>query len=291
MVAELHALLEQNLILLVLVLTRLSTLLMALPAIGVGVPVKVRALLAITLTFLVLPTIASQHQGLPPNAAHLVDLSIMIAREAVLGLLIGTTIQLVVTGVQTAGEIMTGTGGLQLGDSVDPSSRSGMPTLAQLVGMLVVATMIAIGGHRLVLASLIDSFQALPAGNVVFEQSMMQLIIEQLSHSFGTGIRVAAPVIVAMLLTNLITGLISRTLPQLNVLAIGLGLNAVALLAVATLTIGSASYLFRADFSMALDRLQTLWTVPSQSESEAGPWQVAGEGLPPVPIGSQVGEE
>lgn len=260
MVDDFQRLLEQNLILLMLVLTRLGALLMALPAIGAGVPAKIRVLLAITLTFLLLPTVASQHPGPSPNPADGIDLTLMIAREAILGLLIGTTIQLVITGVQTAGEIMTGSGGLQLGESVDSSGRDSMPTLAQLVGLLVVATLLAIGGHRLIVASLVDSFQALPAGEIRFDLTMIQLVIDQLTHSFGTGIRVAAPVVAAMLLTNLITGLVSRTLPQLNVLAIGLGLNAVALLAVASLTIGSASYLFRSDFATALDRLQTLWS-------------------------------
>jgi flagellar biosynthetic protein FliR len=263
MVAELTNLLEQNLLLIVLVLTRLSTLLMSLPAIGVGVPVKVRALLALSLTLLTVPTIAAIDPNYAPQAAHLIDLTIMIAREALVGLLIGATIQILITGVQAAGEIMSGTGGLQLGDSVDPSTRSAMPTLAQLVGLLVVATMVTIGGHRLVLSSLIDSFVALPAGDVSFHQPMLELLITQLSGSLGAGVRVAAPVIAAMLLCNLITGLISRTLPQLNVLAIGLSLNAIALLAVAALTIGSASYLFRDDFAITLDRLATLWSVDS----------------------------
>jgi len=261
MVVELTRQLEQNLLLVVLVMTRLSTLLMSLPAIGVGVPVKVRALLALVLTLLMVPTVASIESAPAPQAAHLIDLAIMVAREAVVGLLIGATVQILVTGVQTAGEIMSGTGGLQLGDAVDPSTRSAMPTLAQLVGLLVVATMIVIGGHRFILSSLIDSFIALPAGDVRFHDSMMELVIVQLTSSLAAGVRVAAPVIVAMLLSNLITGLISRTLPQLNVLAIGLSLNAVALLAVAAMTIGSASYLFRDEFAVTLDRLAVLWSV------------------------------
>jgi flagellar biosynthetic protein FliR len=261
MVAELTKLLEQNLLLVVLVLTRLSTLLMSLPAIGVGVPVKIRALLALTLTLLTVPTVAAIDPTYSPQAAHLIDLSIMIAREALVGLLIGATIQILITGVQTAGEIMSGTGGLQLGDAIDPSTRSTMPTLAQLVGLLVVATLITIGGHRFILSSLIDSFIALPAGDVSFHKPMMDLLVTQLTSSLSTGIRVAGPVIAAMLLSNLITGLISRTLPQLNVLAIGLSLNAIALLAVVTLTIGSASYLFRDDFAVTLDRLSALWAV------------------------------
>jgi flagellar biosynthesis protein FliR len=260
MVGELAQLLEQNLLLAVCVLTRLSTLLMALPAIGVGVPTRIRALLALLLTFLMVPAVAGIDSHSAPQPAHLIDLAIMLAREAAVGLLIGTTVQIVITGVQTAGEIMSGTGGLQLGESVDPSTRSSMPTMAQLVGLLVVATMVVIGGHRYVLSSLMDSFVTLPPGDARLGDPMIELVISQLASSLATGVRVSAPVVAALLLSNLITGLISRTLPQLNVLAIGLSLNAIALLALAALSIGSASYLFREEFSLALDRLTALWS-------------------------------
>lgn len=260
MVSELTRLLEQNLLLVVLVLTRLSTLLMALPAIGVGVPMRVRALLALLLTILTVPVVAELSGEQTPQAAHAIDLAILLAREAIIGILIGTTVQMVITGVQTAGEIVSATGGLQLGESLDPATHNPTPTMAQLIGLLVTATMIAIGGHRYVLSSLIDSFAALPAGEVRLHEPMMELVITQLGSSLAAGVRVAAPVVLALLLSNLITGLISRTLPQLNVLAIGLSLNAMALLAVAALTIGSASYLFRDEFSIALDRLALLWS-------------------------------
>jgi flagellar biosynthesis protein FliR len=260
MVAELTELLEQNLLLVVLVLTRLSALLMALPAIGVGVPLRVRALLALLLTLLTVPVVAQLDSGHVPQAAHGIDLAIMLAREAMVGLLIGTTVQILITGMQTAGEIISGAGGLQLGEAVDPVTRNSLPSMAQLIGLLVVATMVIIGGHRYLIASLIDSFVALPAGNVQLHQPMMELLITQLSNSLAAGVRIAAPVVVALLLCNLITGLISRTLPQLNVLAIGLSLNAIALLAVSALSIGSASYLFQDEFEQLLDRLALLWS-------------------------------
>lgn len=260
MIEELSRLLEQHLLLGVLVLTRLSTLLMSLPAIGVGVPIRIRAMLALLLTYLTVPVVAGLDGGPLPQAAHMIDMAIMIGREAFVGILIGMTVQIAVTGVQTAGEIMSGTGGLQLGESVDPSTRSSMPTLAQLVGLLVVATMILIGGHRMVLSSLIDSFAAVPPGDVRFHDPMLGTVIDQLSGAFAAGVRVAAPVVAGLLLSNLITGLISRTLPQLNVLAIGLSLNAAALLVLAAVSIGSASYLFREEFAAAMLRLATLWS-------------------------------
>jgi len=250
----------KHLLLVMLVMTRLSTLLMTLPAIGTGVPKRIRALLAAILTFLIAPTVIAIDPTYAPHAVSNIDLAIMLAQEGMIGLLIGSVVQILVTGVQTAGELMTGTGGMQLGDAIDPTTEATMPTLAQLIGLLVVAVMIAGGGHRMLMGSLIDSFEALPPGRVVMHDSMMSLVTTQMGASLGAGIRVAAPVVVAMLLCNIITGLISRTLPQINVLAIGLSINAVALLAVAALSIGSAGYVFQDEFSETLSRLTEMWS-------------------------------
>jgi flagellar biosynthetic protein FliR len=252
--------LVDHLVLGTLVLTRLSTLLMAMPAVGVGVPKRVRGLLALVLTMLLLPSVAEATPGDSlPRPDHLVDLAIAIAREGLIGMLIGVTIQLIVTGLQLAGEVISGTGGMQLGEAVDPTTSSSMPTLARLVGLLVTAVMLAVGGHRVLLQVLMDSFQALPAGQVVLDDSMLTLVIDQLAAGMASGLRVAAPVIAALLLSNLITGLVSRTLPQINVLAIGLSINALAMLVVSALTIGSAGLIFQDELGAAVDRLSRLW--------------------------------
>lgn len=249
-----------HLVLGILVLTRLSTLLMAMPAIGVGIPRRVRAFLAFLLTVLLLPSVAGigEAESLP-TIDNLIDLTIAIAREALIGLLIGATVQLIITGLQLGGEAITSTGGMQLGDAVDPTSSASMPSIARLVGMLVTAIMLAIGGHRIVLNLLLESFEAMPAGHVEFRSSMMTLVVDQLSAGMSAGLRVAAPVIAALLLSNLVTGLISRTLPQINVLAIGLSINALAMLIVFSITVGSVGLIFRDELAMAAERLTALW--------------------------------
>ena len=244
----------------VLILTRLSLLLMSMAAVGVGVPKRVRALLAILITFLLLPSVAAfTPVDSLPRIENLIDLTIAIAREGLIGMLIGLTVQLIITGMQLGGEAITSTGGMQLGDAVDPTTSSSMPSVARLVGLLVTSVMLAVGGHRLLMRLLLDSFRALPAGNIQFSETMMTLVIDQLSAGMIAGIRLAAPVIAALLLSNLVTGLVSRTLPQINVLAIGLSINALSMLVVLSLTIGSAGLIFQQELAEAARRLGELW--------------------------------
>ena len=61
-----------------------------------------------------------------------------------------------------------------------------------------------------------------------------------ITQSFHVAIRAAAPVVTAVLLATLVLGLISRTLPQLNVMVVGFGLNAMITFGVFFLSLGAS---------------------------------------------------
>lgn len=251
--------LVDHLLLGALVMARLSMVLLALQSIVVAIPRRVRVLLAILLTAVVLPGVSAQPSVSNPEIGNVLDLAIAVGHEALIGLLIGATIQLIVTGIQLSGEVITATGGLQLGQSTDPNTGERLPTMARMVGLLVVAVMVAAGGHRLIFGALLESFREMPPGQVVISDSMLTLIIDQLTAGMLAGIQVAAPVVAALLLTNLVTGLISRTMPQINVLAVGLSINALALLVVTAITIGSVGLIFQDELNRAANRLTQIW--------------------------------
>lgn len=253
----LSQLLVDNLLLGSLVMTRMAALLVAIPTLTNSIPKRVKLILVVLLTIVVMPSV-TQHTSSPDIHAP-VELAIAIVREAILGLLIGSAIQLIITGIQLSGEFMASTGGLQLGQTTDHQSGEQIPTMAKLVGLLVVAVLFAAGGHRIVMAALLESFQKMPPGQVLISGSMLDLVIDQLSAGVIAGIKVAAPVVAAMLLTNIVTGLISRTLPQINVLAVGLSINTLAFLVVTALTIGSAGLIFQEELGLAAERISALW--------------------------------
>ncbi|MGB7345088.1 MAG: flagellar biosynthetic protein FliR [Pirellulaceae bacterium] len=247
-----------QLVLGLLVLTRIAAMLLAIPSMTSVIERRMQLLLAATISFLILPTVAANAVTQIPDVHHLGEIAVAIAREALIGLLIGTTIQLIITGIQVGAEVTSTSGAIQSATSVDESGQS-MPALARFVGLLVVAVLFAGGGHRLIMNVLLDSFNKLPPGTVVMDESMLTLIINQLTTGMAAGLRIAAPVIAALLLSNLVTGLVSRTLPQLNVLAIGLSINALAILVVTAITIGSAGLVFQDELVSAAHKLSAIW--------------------------------
>ena len=253
---ELADFLTSPLILFVLVLTRLGVMMLAMPGVGEGVPMKVRALLAIALSLLIVPLVE-----LPESLqiGSLIEMVIAVIREATIGLLIGAIVRLLITGLQMAGELASNGGGLQLGESMDPEMRANVSTTSRLVGLVIATVMITMGGHRMMIEALLDSFHSMPPGDVRFEVGMLELIVFELSAGVAAGIRAGAPIMVALLLSNLVTGLISRTLPQLNILAVGLPINAITMLVVAAFTLGGTAWVFQEEMLLGFARLKELW--------------------------------
>ena len=101
------------------------------------------------------------------------------------------------------------------------------------------------GGHREVMDALLGSFEWMPPGSGHLPSDLSAALSAVASHSFETGIRASAPVMVSLLLAILIIALISRTLPQLNSLAIGLNLNALIAPAILAFSLGSAAWVFQ----------------------------------------------
>jgi flagellar biosynthetic protein FliR len=77
-----------------------------------------------------------------------------------------------------------------------------------------------------------------------------------LSQSFSLGIRAAAPAMAALLLATLVLGLISRTVPQINILAVGFNINALLTLGGLAVSLGAISWAFPQQAAEALSMLQ-----------------------------------
>ncbi len=238
----------------VLVLTRVGSLLMALPVLGTAtVPMQVRALLAVAISLIIAPL----HFGLPiPPPEHLPALAILLAKEAVLGLALGLAVMVLLSGMQIAGQVISQMSGLSLAEVANPNFDTSVPIFSQVLELLALAIFFVVGGHRQVFEALLGSFAWMPPGQGELPASLLGTMTAVATHSFDTGIRASAPVMVAMLLAILIVALISRTIPQLNAVAIGLNFNALIVLAVFSLSLGSAGWVFQEQVGAVIEEVR-----------------------------------
>src|SRR6476646_9384520 len=221
-----------------LVLARTGALVMIAPIFSTqSLPRRVRGLLAVAMSLLVTPAFLGTSM---PAAENMGEYCRILASEALVGLLLGFGMNILFSGIQVAGQIVSQLSGLSLADVFNPGFEEDVSVFSQLFYFLTLAVFVAIGGHRIMMQALLDTFAASPPGHAELGKNFVEVLVGILSQSFVLGIRAAAPLMVALLLSNLVLGLISRTLPQINVIAVGFSLNALLTLSILFLTVGAA---------------------------------------------------
>jgi flagellar biosynthetic protein FliR len=241
--AALLAQYQNQFLLFVLILTRVSGLVASAPVLGLkGAPLQVRIVLAMSLAVLVTPFHWHAASSTP---AHLIGLVLLLGQEILLGLALGLSIHVLFTGLHICGQVMGQLSGLALAEVFDPSQEASVPVLSDLMDKVTLAVFVVIGGHRQLMQVLLDTFRWMPPGKTSFGPSLVEALTDVTTLSLTLGVRAAAPALVALLLANLILGLISRTLPQLNVMALGFGINILVMLAVLGATLTAIVWLFQ----------------------------------------------
>lgn len=234
-----------------LVLVRISGLVIVAPVLGgPELPAQVRVLLAVALTFLVAPLQSPEAVRTPET---LLELLVVAAGELVVGLALGVGVIALLSGLQLAGQMVGQASGLSLAEVFDPTFETSVPIFSQLWYLVGLAVFVLVGGHRLVVAGLLETLAVLPPGSVSLAFEWDELAGRLMTQSLSLGIRAAAPCIVAVTLSTLVLGLVSRTLPQLNLLVMGFGLNAFVTLLVLAASLAGTVWLLEAELEPTVE--------------------------------------
>jgi flagellar biosynthetic protein FliR len=243
----------------VLVLTRVSGIVIMAPVFGGSeIPMQVRALLAFSISLLIMP---SQWFLEIEEPGTLSGFAVLIVGELIIGLFIGLGVNIFFSGISLAGELIGQLGGLSAAAIFDPISGDQSPLLSRMLSYLALTVFAAIGGLSTMIAALLDTFQTLPLTKWTMsasgENSHFELLacalIHILSISFNLSLRVAAPVMISVLVALLVMGLLSKTLPQLNLMSVGFGINSMIMLLVFSLSIGAGIWCFQERVSDVLE--------------------------------------
>lgn len=249
----------QYIALLTLVFIRTSGIVLMAPIFGTNdIPPTVRALFAFALALLIAPVQAATMPTLPSS---LIEFSVTIVAELLIGVVLGLGMMILFSGFQLAGGVIAQLSGMSLGDVFNPALDDTIPLFSHFLYLVVVATYVVIGGHRLLLGGLLETYTVFPPGAAVVPVDLERMVVDLLTQSFQLGLRTAAPAIAALLLATIVLGLVSRSLPQLNILALGFGLNAVTTFAVLAVSFGGAAWLLQDHLEPTLDTVLEFLTL------------------------------
>jgi len=135
---------------------------------------------------------------------------------------------------QMGGALMDQQAGFGIAAIFDPTTFGQVSLLSNLFLLLSLLLFLEFNGHHLVLLALLRSFTLVPAGSAVLGASWAEVMLAVLAVSLSLTLRLAAPVLAAVAITDITLGMLGRAVPQLNVLMLALPVKAgVALLVLA----------------------------------------------------------
>lgn len=148
-----------------------------------------------------------------------------LVREAIIGLAMGFVGKLVFSAVEMAGQLIDFQVGYSMGAIYDPMSASMSSYYGRLFYWMSIVVFFMLNLHHTMLLTLMDSFSAVPPGQIGFGAIELEGFLYVFSYAFKIALSIAAPMIIVMLVIDIVMGLISRSVPQINVFMLGMPLK------------------------------------------------------------------
>lgn len=209
----------------VLLSARIAALLLLTPVLyAAPVPSLVRLLMVIGLSCVIALPFAD------PRGVSLQDPGALVAallREAAVGATLGLGVLMAFAGFTFAGRVLDLQVGFGLAQVLDPLTRTRVPVLSSAFGALGAVFFFIVNGHHALLRGLAYSLEQWPVGQGWRGDAAAQPLIQQMGALFALGFGLAAPVVLALLLVEFALGVISRNLPQMNILVLGMPIKIV----------------------------------------------------------------
>lgn len=213
-----------------LVLFRVTGLVLTAPLFSSAVlPARFRAAMVLTTAAVIFPFV----RGQAPAELTLSSAIVGGVGELMIGAAIGLSLTIIMMGAEVAGLIIGRQAGIALANVFDPTQNRQISTVGQLFTITLTFVFLLAGGHRAAMAALLDTYDVIPLLSFQVNESILLLLVEMLAAGFILGIRLAGPIVIALFLTSITMGLLSRTMPQLNILTVGFTVRLFAALVLA----------------------------------------------------------
>lgn len=198
-----------------LAFVRIAGLLIAAPIFGHRmVPARVRAVLALFLALVIAPVVEVE-------SVMIGSLGWVVLVELLVGLGIGFAGSLIFAAVAFMAEIVSVQGGLGAASVLDPTSESSSVIVAALMRSFAILVFLAIDGHHEIIRALAESYVRIPIGSEV-PLASLAAVASIGGIVFEAGLQLAAPLTVILFVSNIVVGILGRTIPQLNLITLQL---------------------------------------------------------------------
>ena len=240
-------------------LARIAAMFAAIPVFsGAQIPPQMRVGIAMLFSMLTYPVVK---EYIPTGTVTPIEFGLIIAAEIILGLLVGFLAQLVFMAAEFAGSLIGYQMGFAAANVFDPSTQQQVALVSQFQGIFAILLFLSLDIHHLFLEAIVASFEMLPPGSLTLSGGAIPMIVAVANHSLILSIRLVAPILVLLILSNLTLGVMARVFPQLNVFLLSFPLNIGISFIVMGMTLGTFAGILQGEFSSLTERFLNLFNL------------------------------
>ncbi len=216
-----------------------------------AIPVSVKTALAFYLTILFFPVAHIAH--IPEAPLHL---ALLVAGEFMLGFIAAMILNFVFAALGLAGSQISMIMGFSMASVMDPLTGANTPIIGQILTLIAVLVLLAFNGHHLILLFLSQSITHIELGAFYPDPQIWSYLSKAVTHMFMMGLIIAFPFIALSILSDVIFGMLMKTMPQFNLLVVGFPIKIFLSIMVMIAVLGAMMGLFKQDFLRAFEYLK-----------------------------------
>jgi flagellar biosynthesis protein FliR len=239
---------------LLVILIRIGGIVAAMPILGsrsIPPQIKIGFLLAFALALL--PVV-----HVTPLPEDPLRMAVGLGAEFLVGLVIGLGLRILFAGIELAGDMMSVQMGLGVVQLLDPATSQQMPLLSNMQSILASMIFLSLNAHFIVVQAVASSFDLVAPFGAGVTADLVQDVIRLTQGIFLIALKLAAPVMVTILLINLAMAVMGRTVAQMNVFLLSQPVTIIAGFLVIGAALPFTLSLYEAEFIRLGDLLQGL---------------------------------
>jgi flagellar biosynthetic protein FliR len=182
------------------------------------IPNRIKLMLAMALALAMMP-IAVHGQTVPLDAG---DYVMLMLKEIGVGLIFAFPMALVGAAVQAGASLLDTLIGFSFSSILDPVNNQQTAILGQFYSLFAVLVLLMSGGDHIMIEGIGASYRALPITAYPHIGAVTSGALAAFGQVWAIGLEIAAPVLVALVITDAAIGLVSRAVPQMNVFVVGM---------------------------------------------------------------------
>jgi flagellar biosynthetic protein FliR len=187
---------------------------------------------------------------------------LQLVGEVLIGCILGFLTQIVFAAFQLAGQMLDMQIGFGMVSVLDPQSGIEVPLFGNFLYLIALLCFFVMGGHQVLLSCIAQSYKILPVGGGLhLGGSFYNYIFGMAGEMFLIAFKLAIPVLGSLVVSELVLGIIARTVPQMNIFIISMPMNIGLGLGLVMVIIPVFVWAFETQFNQLFQQLSNVLTI------------------------------